>query len=130
MKNKLSRHTPSIFQGTLEFSRARGISLSSQHPLETVIVKALFITLVILLAGYLYFVGSSVMNIIARKEADTETVQLQSSIATLEQKYFALGQSISPANEANLGLIPISNTQYVYRPGNAASAGTLASNAI
>jgi hypothetical protein len=130
MKNKISRYTPSIFQGTLEFSRARGISLSSQHPMENIIVKALFITLVVLLCGYLYFVGSSVMNIIARKEADTQTVQLQSSIATLEQKYFALGQSIGPDNEANLGLIPISNTEYVYRPGNAASAGTLASNAI
>ena len=130
MKNKMSRHTPSIFQGTLEFSRARGISLSSQHPMEAVIVKALFITLMVLLCGYLYFVGSSVMNIIARKEADTQTGQLQSSIATLEQRYFALGQSIGASNEANLGLIPILNTEYVYRPGNAASAGTLASNAI
>ncbi|MDB5238397.1 MAG: hypothetical protein JWM46_667 [Candidatus Kaiserbacteria bacterium] len=130
MSHKISKYTPSIFQGTLELSRARGITLSSEHPLEQVITKVLFITLAVLLAGYIYFVGSSVMNIIARKEADAQTTQIQSSIAVLEQQYFAVGQSVSPEKQASLGLSPISNTDYVYRPGNAASAGTIASNAI
>lgn len=130
MGHKVSKHTPSIFQGTLELSRARGITLSSEHPLESVIVKTLFILLAVLLCGYIYFVGSSVMNIIARKEANTQTVKIQSSIAVLEQKYFALGQAFGPADSAHLGLMPITRTEYVYRPGNAASIGTVASNAI
>lgn len=130
MGHKVSKHTPSIFQGTLELTRARGITLSSEHPLESVIAKVLFITLAVLLCGYIYFVGSSVMNIIARKEADAQTTKIQSSIAILEQKYFAIGHAVDPSTSAELGLAPISRTQYVYRPGNAASAGTVASNAI
>jgi hypothetical protein len=104
--------------------------LASEHPFERTAVQVLFGVLVLLLCAYLYFVGASVFNIIARKEATAQTAGLQSAIAEMEQKYFALSQSVDNGSAATLGLAPVSGTTYVYRPGNAASAGVVARNEI
>ncbi|MFA7310178.1 MAG: hypothetical protein WC050_04720 [Candidatus Paceibacterota bacterium] len=104
--------------------------LASEHPLEQQAMRALFALLVLLLCGYLYFVGASVLNIMARKEASAKTTNLQSAIAGMEQQYFALSQSVDASSAHALGLAPVTGTQYVYRPGNAASAGVVARGAI
>ena len=100
--------------------------LAFEHPLERAAMRAMSAVLVILFLGYLYFVGASVLNIIARKEATAQTATLQSAIASMEQQYFALSQSVDSRTEVELGLSPVSGTHYVYRPGNAASAGSVA----
>lgn len=89
-------------------------------------MRSLGVLLGVLFVSYLYFVGASVLNIIARKEATAQTAALQSAIASMEQQYFALSQSVDSRTEAELGLSPVSGTHYVYRPGNAASAGVVA----
>lgn len=127
---KISKYTPSIFQGKFEFASGQGgVSLSRAHPYEYTIMQVLMFAIVVLVLGYLYFISASVLNVIARKEALSHVVTIQSEIGGLEQRYFMLSQEVSPQVGASLGLTPIQNTHYVYRPGNMTSA-TIARNAI
>jgi hypothetical protein len=96
--------------------------LSYEHPAEAVVFRALCLLLAIISCLYLYFVAASVLNVIARKEADASAASTQSSIGQLEQHYFTLSQSITPDEAAKLGLSPVTETNYVYLPGNAAAA--------
>lgn len=100
-----------------------------EHPFERIAIRVLSLTLVMLVGGYLYFVSASVLNVIARKEALAQTTKIQGVIGGLEQQYFTLSQEVSPATGALLGLTPVQDTQYVYRPGNVGAA-TIARNAI
>ena len=104
--------------------------LAVEHPLERRLLTFFFGLLIVVFFAYLYFVAASVMNIVARKEADARATNLQGSIGTLEQKYFELSQALTPESASTLGLAPVSQTAYVYRPGNAASAAVLHGNAI
>jgi len=104
--------------------------LAIEFSLERHLVRALFAVLAVFLMGYFYGVGASVFNIMARKEATVKTVQMQSSIAQLEQEYFTLSHGIDKTSELTLGLAPVSSTQYVYRPGSTASAGIASRNEI
>ena len=79
---------------------------------------------------YTYFVGSSVLNIIARKEAIAEIARLEGAIASMEREYFELTKAMSPLAAGLLGLTPVSDTNYVQRPGNAATLVTIDSDAI
>ena len=127
---KISKYRPSIFQGHLDFASVGGVTLSAEHPLERNALRALMAILFVLLCGYFYFVSASVLNIIARKEADSKSIQLQTSIAVMEQEYFALSKSVDSKSASQLGLVPVKNTKYVYVPGNAATAGTVTSHSI
>lgn len=107
--------------------------LSIEYPYERVAFRVLFAVLGIILCGYLYFVGASVLNIIARKEASRASQGIQSTIARLEKEYFVLSESVTPDSGIVLGLSPVRATDYVYRPGATASArpaDTIERNAI
>jgi hypothetical protein len=107
--------------------------LSIEYTFERVAFRVLFAILGVILCGYLYFVGASVLNIIARKEASRSSVALQSSIAGLEKQFFALSESVTPETGSSLGLAPVNDTEYVYRPGATAllaPADTIDRNAI
>lgn len=110
--------------------------LSLEYSYERVAFRVLFAVLGVILCGYLYFVGASVLNIIARKEASRSSVSLQSSIAGLEKQYFVLTDAVTPGTGATLGLSHVQATDYVYRPGatasadSAAAADTIEHNAI
>lgn len=128
--HKISKHVPSIFQGKLDFKAGEHrISLSMQHPLESAIVRALLVILVALVFGYLYFVASSIFNVMARREALAAISSIQGHIGGLEQQHFGLAEAVTPQTGATMGLSPITTTQYVYRPGNVGAA-TIARNAI
>lgn len=92
--------------------------LAVEHPVEAQLFRAFIIGLVVCMCAYLYLVAASVLNVMAQKEAVSHSLQIQSSIGVLEEKYFALSQSITPESGASIGLAPISQTSYVYRPGN------------
>ncbi len=107
--------------------------LSLEYSYERVAFRVLFALLGIILCGYLYFVGASVLNIIARKEASAASSNMQSSIAILEKQYFLLSEAITPDSGATLGLSQVDSTDYVYRPGATAvalPADTMERNAI
>jgi hypothetical protein len=127
---KISKYKPSILQGKFEFKAgAERVSLSLEHPRERFLLHLLSICLVGLVCLYLYFITASVLNVMARKEAMGQINDIQGAIGKAEQQYFALSQGVTPEEGASLGLVPISNTQYVYRPG-AVGAVTIARNAI
>ncbi|OGG71167.1 hypothetical protein A3F27_02540 [Candidatus Kaiserbacteria bacterium RIFCSPHIGHO2_12_FULL_53_13] len=111
-------HKPSIFQAQLQFPEGRGIYvLNTEHPLENAAFRTLLVIFLTLVFSYIYFVGASVLNIIARKEALVEATKLSSAIANFERDYFAMSQNVTPESGTALGLAPVSNTAYVYRPG-------------
>ncbi len=127
---KISKYTPSIFQGRLDLSSARrNFSLTVEHSVEQIFLRALLGALAILVCAYIYFVGSTIFNVIARKEAMAETANLTSVVSDLEREYFAVSHRLGPDDGTRLGLSPVSNTVYIHRPGNSASA-TLEINEI
>ena len=119
---KISKYKPSSSQGKLNlFVSERRTLLAVEHPYERLVRQALFCVLAICILAYLYFVAASILNIMARKEADTSTLALQTKIAQLEGNYFALSNAVNPSTAGAIGLAPVSTTEYVYRPGNAAA---------
>jgi hypothetical protein len=135
MRNKLqkiSKYRPSVLQGRLDLSAAtKGtFSLTVEHPAEQLVFRILCAILVALFFAYLYFVSASILNIMADREAEASLAQIQTSIASLEQQYFALDEGVDQGIAASLGLEPLAGAHYVYVPGNAASAGPLASKEI
>ena len=126
----MSKYAPSIFQGRFDFSTAqRGVSLSMEHPAEAIALRVLGMLLILVICGYLYFVTTSILNVIARKEALAHVSVIQGTIGGSEQRYFELSKGISPDSGVALGLTPIGKQAYVYRPGNIGAA-TIGSNEI
>jgi len=124
---RISKYKPSLFQGKFEFSAQSPLSLSLEHPRERMLMYVLGVCLVGLVAFYLYFVTASILNVMARKEALAQVDTIQSSIGQLESTYLDLANATTPEEAAGLGLAPVSDTQYVYRPGNVGAA-TIAGN--
>ena len=104
--------------------------LAVEYPIERVAFLVLSGMLAILFCAYFYLVVASVLNIIARKEADASAATMQGTIGSMEEQYFALSQQITPQAAAQAGLTPIAQTQYVYRTGNAAIATPAGGNEI
>ncbi|MDP3646249.1 MAG: hypothetical protein Q8R25_04125 [bacterium] len=119
---KISKHIPSVFQQSMDFSAGRTFSLSIEHSAESALFRLLAGVIVVLLLGYLYFVSASVLSVIARKEALTGITKTQSAISVMEQEYFTLSQSVTPSIGASLGLSRVRSTSYVYRPSNTVAA--------
>lgn len=130
---RISKIAPSALQGRIDFdavAKREMRVLAAEYPAERLAFKILIALLAVLVFAYFYFVIASVLNIIARKEADAQASKIESAVGDLEQQYFALSQEITPQAARELGLAPVSQTQYVYRPGNDASADTSYSHAI
>ncbi|MDO8481548.1 MAG: hypothetical protein Q7S75_00515 [bacterium] len=111
-------HKPSIFQGRLQFPASNGtFALRAEHPLERAAFRVLFAILAVLIFAYLYFVAASILNVIARKEALSQSAQLGSAIGAYERDYFAISEKVNRDAGAPLGLYPVSNIAYIHRPG-------------
>jgi F420-0:gamma-glutamyl ligase-like protein len=120
---KISKYIPSSSQAKLNlFVTEQRVSLAREHALEPLARQVLLAILGVLIFAYLYFVAASIFHIMARKEASADTSRMQSAIAQMESEYFALSHALEPESGAKIGLAPVSGTDYVYRPGNAASA--------
>ncbi len=100
--------------------------LAIEYQWEQTLLRVLLVMLAFLTLSYLYFVGTSVMNVIAHKEASVRSTQIETSIGLLEREYFALSQGLTPESGSALGLASISDQSYVYRPGTIGAA-TIAS---
>ena len=123
----ISKYRPSIFQGRLDLSPTKHFSIAAAHPIESLIMRSLLVILVCLGGAYLYFVGASVLNVVARKEAAAESARLSSAIASMEAQYISLAQAVDESIAPTLGLEKLAQTQYVHRPGKTAAA-TIATN--
>jgi hypothetical protein len=121
----ISKFKPSVFQGAFDFdavSKRQTAVLAVEHPVERIAFTLLIGVLAVLICAYFYFVIASVFNVIGEKQADVASSNMQGNISTLEQQYFSLSQGLTPQAATDMGLAPIQNTSYVYRPGNAAAA--------
>jgi len=83
--------------------------------------RALLGSIGLLAVLYLYFVGTSILNVIERKEARAESERLTSAVASLERDYYAFSERLGPEDGGRLGLNPVATTEYIRRPGSAAS---------
>jgi len=101
--------------------------LAIEYQWETTLLRVLLGMLALLTCAYLYFVGASVLNVIAHKEADVRSTQLETSIGTLEGQFYSLSQELTPEAGSTLGLSAITGQSYVYRHGNVGQANVVAS---
>lgn len=116
--HKMSKYRPSIFQGKLDlYHTTRSVSLTLEHPAERTFFRAVIAALFIIACGYVYFVGASVLNVIARKEALLQTARLTGAVSALEREYFLVAKGVTPEAGERLGLAPVSKTAYVRRLG-------------
>ncbi|SRR5258708_4719463 len=83
--------------------------------LEKRIFWSLIAALVAVFCMYVYFINATVMNIVGRQAADREITAVNSKIASLESRYLALSNTITPAYAASLGFIETKGEQYAVR---------------
>lgn len=123
-KQKVSKHRPSIFQGKLDFSPTGSVLLTVEHPFEQSMVRMLLASLSLCGITYMYLVGTTIFNVIARKDAVAQATILSSKVADLEREYLAASGRVGPESGKQLGLVPVSKSTYIYRPGATAAAPT------
>ncbi len=92
---------------------------------ESHLLSFLYFVLACSIAGYIYFVGLSIMNVIANREASIESERLQSEVAALEQAYFELAKEVTPAAASEHGLTAPLATSFVKRDVNYATNVTV-----
>lgn len=88
-----------------------------EHPLEARARQALIGLIAVLAFAYLYLVGASILNVMARTEAQTRMTTMRDSISSLESKYFELSQALTPESGLAVGLSTSVHAAYVHRPG-------------
>lgn len=101
--------------------QASAFILKEEYPLERTAFRAAVFILVCSVGLYGYLVGSSIFNVIAKKEAGLEAARLQTVVGALEKEYFTLAQYVSPKHAEALGLSAVSSTHYVYQSATALS---------
>ncbi len=92
-------------------------ALSGEHH----VMRVLFALLFVCLAGYVYFVSISIMNVIANREAAAESEKLRSIVGSLEREYFMLSDAISLDHAGSHGLTKTGDTTFIRRSANVAS---------
>lgn len=107
------------------FERARGLAQReiavAAYRGESFLLSFLYIALGVCIMGYVYFVGVSIVNLIANREAVVENERLQSEVASLEQEYFELSKGITAAAAAEHGLSQPAAASFVRRDANYAA---------
>ena len=77
----------------------------------------IFIALCGLLA-YAYFVGTSVVAVVARKEAEIKIGRMTATVAALESQYATLDQGVDLEKAHTLGFFDVPTARYVSRIPN------------
>lgn len=91
-------------------------------PREEASVRILSGVLAVLVFAYIAFVSLSIVNVIARKEAMDSATALRAVVGQLERDYFALSNGVTSQSGDTLGLSPVSDMNFVHRPGAVGSA--------
>lgn len=84
---------------------------------EHLVMRMLTGAFIVSVLSYGYFVGVTIMNMIAHQESIAKAEQLKSTVSSLEHEYLKLTKSITPELGASLGLSETTNRSYVRRPG-------------
>lgn len=89
---------------------------------EHLVLRALTVAIVVSVLSYGYFVGVTIMNMIANQEALAKSEQLKSTVSSLESEYLKLTSAITPDLGPSLGLSETENRSYVRRAGAVGTA--------
>ena len=109
----------SLFQKAKELPN-RHVALAA-YTGESYMVQALIFLFILCVAGYLYFVGLSILNVVGSREASVESDRLQSVVGSLEEEYFGLSKSVTPEIGVQYGLSRPATQAFVRSPSNMAS---------
>lgn len=93
------------------------ITRKTRTTTEQKLFWALVSTMVLFVALYVYFISSSVVNVVLHKEAQQEQAAISSRLATLESEYLARKNDIDLDLASSLGFIEIDqiDKQFVTR---------------
>lgn len=89
--------------------------LSHEFRVERVLLRTTIALLIGMLGLYVYFITDSALSVIAKNEAERNSVQLESTVGELETKLFAMSEAITPESASTLGLIPVEDKHFVRR---------------
>lgn len=111
---------------TVQYTRAA--LLAYEHPYEVVVRRLLLAALVVGFFLYASLVATSVLHVIARKQAVNDAAAASARIAALEQDYFALSASISLDRAGEFGLTSVSHKHFVTRAPRLGYLGAVVSD--
>lgn len=117
MRPRINRTLPINFTPSSEV-------LHTALPREEAAIRLLSVTLFVLVLTYITLVSMSIVNVIARTEAEEHIVSLRATVGELEHDYFALAEGVTAENGDELGLTAVSDIHYVHTPGATAAAKT------
>jgi hypothetical protein len=79
------------------------------------IFRALISMIVVLSLCYVYFIGSTIFSVLARKSLETNAKELASRVGQLEVKYIQLSGSIDSEYGETIGFIDAGNMIFASR---------------
>lgn len=79
------------------------------------LVRALILVLAALAVLYIYFLCSSIRNVVLREELEQGIASLSSSIGELEAHYFTLQSAVDKETAHRLGMVDIESKIYAPR---------------
>lgn len=103
--------------------QVRAALLVAEHDLERTILRIVLALVAFCAVGYVYFVASSTLNVIARNTVENQMSHIESTVGLLEQRALALSKEITPETAASLGLVPVADIAYVHALDDVGFAG-------
>lgn len=62
---------------------------------------------------YVYFISTSIVNIVQRKDIETKTQMLSSRVGELESKYFSLSKNVTLSYARSIGFVEPKDVSFV-----------------
>ena len=100
----------------LSYANFRRDVLMVPMPHLEILIRCAAAVCALMIAAYVTLVGTTILNVIARKESLDASVRLRTAVSVLERTYFSLSQGMTSAEGEADGLSSVSRTSYVYRP--------------
>ncbi len=75
----------------------------SKDEFQQRLVTSVLIVLALVSCVYVYFIGTTIFNVIARKSAENQVKTLSSKVGELELEYLSLNNSLDLAKASSLG---------------------------
>ncbi len=113
---------------TLKINTKIQPNIVNNQDLEKRVFKTLIGMFLVLFLAYIYFVGHTIFDIVARKSIDTEARNLTSNVSSLELEYFSLSNKIDLAYAKSSGFINPNETAFADKT-NLATTKAIAINA-
>ena len=82
-----------------------------EEPAQLIVLSTTVMAALLLLYGYLMM--TTVMNMVAYKQATAEAARISAELGSLEAEYIALGSVLSSDEAHALGFVDILNPQFV-----------------